>query len=281
MTLRNVFVMALVLGSQLAGFVSHAGATVESPPPVVFYKPTESNDSEQSRFTLDLSPEYFIWRESNEGVTVRETGPRFQLGLSYRERKDEGWLFGATIRGYYGNVQYDGFNQVFDPVAGTITLVPLTARTEYLGGLVEAQALWKQVLSERYAGSWKGTLGFDIWDRSLNGSGGYHELWTVAYGRAGYELAPKAGHGWTGDLGLKMPFYVANTAEFSGFGHIRVRPRPRPIGYAEAGYRFSDALALTAYFDGYWFAKSAVVDGLFQPESTQYQFGLRLKWSFQ
>lgn len=257
----------------------------QTPPPIIFYKPDKSAKPDKSDlrdaipFSMDVSPEYYIWEENSPAGTVRLTGPRVQLGLSYRQPKEYGWLGGGLIRGYYGNVQYNGFNQV--PTGdGSIILIPTTARTEYVGGLAELQALYRSSLTERYAGSWMAAMGADIWDRSISGPGGYSELWTVGYVRGGYEIAPKAGSGVVGNLGIKMPFYVANNSDIPGFGHVTTEPKQRPSGYAEAGYQFCDSFALTAYFDSYWFGKSDVVSpGLLQPESKQYQIGLRLKWS--
>jgi hypothetical protein len=147
--------------------------------------------------------------------------------------------------------------------------------------LFEAQALWKSILCDRYSGSWMGAIGADIWNRSLGGGGGNDELWTVGYVRGGYEVAPRACNGWQGDLGIKMPFYVANRTDVPGFGDVTIRPKPRPSGYAEAGYNFGNGLAVTGFFDSYWFGQSDVVSpGVLQPESTQFQIGLRLKWTF-
>ncbi len=275
---RRIVSLSICLSLLVAALNSTAQSTTQQSPPLTFYKSDET--AMPKEFSLDLSPEYFIWEEDTPVGKVRETGPRVQLGLTYREQKERGWLFGAILRGYYGNVQYNGFNQILNS-DGSVTFTPATTRTEYVGGLVEAQALWKSPLTEDYSGSWKGAVGADIWDRSLSGSGGYDELWTVAYARGGYEIAPQNQTGWLGDVGIKMPMNAANTANFPGFGHVTVHPKPRPSGYLEGGYKFNNTLALTAYFDSYWFGQSRVVDGLLQPESRQYQIGLRLKWSFE
>lgn len=285
MTARQFPLLALFIASQLLGINLNAQTPSNpNPPPVVFYKPEKSDkyeDADRVPLSLDLSPEYYIWEEKAPGGTVRLTGPRIQLGLTYREPKDHGWLGGALFRGYYGNVQYNGFNQV-PQGDGSIVLVPTTARVEYIGGLAEGQVLYRMSLTKCYSGSWFGAIGADIWNRSIGGAGGYSELWKVFYARAGYEIAPKTGSGFVGNLGVKMPMYVANTADFPGFGHVTTEPKPRPSGYAEAGYQFNDLFAVTAFFDSYWFGQSDVVSpGLLQPESKQYEIGLRLKWSFQ
>jgi hypothetical protein len=173
-------------------------------------------------------------------------------------------------------VNYDGQTQGGTPVKTT---------TDYFGVLGEFRYGYRWSLNERQSLDLMGGLGMENWARHLNGSGGYTENWFPIYLKAGLEISPHE-TGWLGTLGVKMPVYTEQTVDLTSFGigNVTLHPAPRPSGYAEAGYKFTPRMSITAYFDSYWFGQSPTVnaDGFqfFQPESFTYQVGLKFGWAF-
>jgi len=225
-----------------------------------------------------FEPEYFVWQEFVDGRKVlEESGPRFVLGASYKmESDDRGFLFGAQLKGYYGEVGYDGETQSGTPVETT---------TQYYGGLGEVRGFYRAFAGKSYFLDVFGAFGVEGWRRSLYGEGGYIEEWIIGYGKLGVELDPRA-NGWLGSIGVKYPIYTDEVARLSEFGlpDIQLHPGKLPSVFFEGGYQFTKNFSVLATFDSYWFDESDVESvgpvGFFQPESRNYVAGLKLQWTF-
>ena len=233
-----------------------------------------------AQFSVEIAPEYFIWQEDTPFGTLEERGPRVVLGASYKMARQEGFLLGGSAKAYYGSVDYEGFLQDGSPK---------TSVTEYVGGLVEGQIIFRRK-HQNYFGDAVLALGGDLWTRSLQGSGGYDEDWRVAYAKLAYEIGPQLQSGWIGTLGIKYPFYTAETVHLSALGpgisDVELEPGKNVSVCLEGGYRFKQHFSLAVYFDGYWFGMSDVKPlgstglGFAQPESKQFQIGLKGRWTF-
>jgi hypothetical protein len=235
-----------------------------------------SGSSALAQWKLDVAPEYYYWREDANGMKLLdESGFRYGLELSYKERQDEGWLSATRFKAYYGSVDYNG---------GTWGGTPIKATSVYYGGLGEFRYGYRWGLDENQYLDLMGGVGVEDWYRHLNGSGGYGENWTPIYLKAGFELCPEE-TGWIGTLGVKVPVYTIEMVDATpGLNAVTLHPGTRPSGYAEAGYQFTKNLSLVAYFDSYWFAASPPANAgpidVYQPESLSYAVGVKLGWTF-
>lgn len=229
-----------------------------------------------AQLTLSFAPEYYYWQESASGITIHEDGPRYGLELSYKQPQDEGWLWAARIKFYYGDVDYNG-----QTMGGT----PVTTTTDYYGGFGEFRYGYRWDLNDEQYLDLMGGAGVEDWERSLNGSGGYDENWLPIYLKAGLELCPVE-KGWIGTLGVKVPVYTDETLDFGrqGGGTVTLHPGVEPSLYAQAGYQFTRHISAVAFFDSYWFAQSppeplgSVL--FYQPESKSYRVGVEFGWTF-
>ena len=232
-----------------------------------------SGSSALAQFKLDVAPEYFYWQEDVNGAKVMDnSGFRIGLEASYEQPKEKGWLSATRFKLYYGEVDYDG-----QTWGGT----PLKTTTDYYGGLLEERYGYRWGLGEKQYLDLMGGIGLDFWLRSLNGPGGYNEYWLPIYLKAGLEVSPKE-TGWIGTLGVKAAVYTTQIADFGrmGGGTVTVHPGTMPSGYAEAGYKFTKNLSAAVFFDSYWFSKSSMESGVYQPESKSYEVGVKVGWTF-
>jgi hypothetical protein len=237
--------------------------------------------------------ERFRWAEStNPGVT--ETGPMFGIGGGYRQLRPEGWQFGWRARLYFGSVDYNG--------ALLSTNQPATGTSQYTGLVNEAQAIY------RLPGNANGmevvsALVLDYWNRQL--SADQREEYWVASLKLGLNFDRREAKGWFGGGGVKYPFWTRQDAHLTDIG-FSANPHLEPQGtlslYADVGYRFTRRWSLAGYYDSYRFDESdatqrlinPAIQGcsgvapdpaggcrLFQPQSRQDSFGLRLQYSFE
>jgi hypothetical protein len=237
--------------------------------------------------------ERFRWAEStNPGVT--ETGPMFGIGGGYRQLRPEGWQFGWRARFYFGSVDYNG--------ALLSTNQPATGTSQYTGLVNEAQAIY------RLPGNANGmevvsALVLDYWNRQL--SADQREEYWVASLKLGLNFDRREAKGWFGGGGVKYPFWTRQDAHLTDIG-FSANPHLEPQGtlslYADVGYRFTRRWSLAGYYDSYRFDESdatqrlinPAIQGcsgvapdpaggcrLFQPQSRQDSFGLRLQYSFE
>ena len=237
--------------------------------------------------------EYFRWAEStNPGVT--ETGPMFGIGGGYRQLRPEGWQFGWRARLYFGSVDYNG--------ALLSTNQPATGTSQYTGLVNEAQAIY------RLPGNANGmevvsALVLDYWNRQL--SADQREEYWIASLKLGLNFDRREAKGWFGGGGVKYPFWTRQDAHLTDIG-FSANPHLEPQGtlslYADVGYRFTRRWSLAGYYDSYRFDESdatqrlinPAIQGcsgvapdpaggcrLFQPQSRQDSYGLRLQYSFE
>ncbi len=227
----------------------------------------------EAQLTLAAAPEYFYWEEDvNGSKLLDETGFRIEVELSYKPRREAGWIWAARGKVYYGSVDYNGFLEL---PGGE--LQPLKSTTDYYGGLLEARYGYRWPLGQEHFLDLMAGPGDELWLRRLGGPGGYDEVWLPLYFKAGADLSPRE-TGWIGALGLKVPFYTAQWANTTP--STTLHPGPMVSAYAEAGYKFGPHFSLSAFFDSYWFTESSVSSGFFQPESKTYQVGAKLGWTF-
>ena len=237
--------------------------------------------------------EHFRWAESTNPA-VTETGPMFGIGGGYRVLRPAGWQFGWRGRLYFGSLDYNG--------ALLSTNEPATGTSDYSGITNEGQAIY------RVPGSASGMefvsgLVLDYWNRQL--SSVQREQYWIASLRLGLNFDQREAKGWYGGGGVKYPFWTRQDAHLSDIG-FNANPELEPKGtlsvYADVGYRFTRRWSLTGYYDSYRFnasdptppiinpsvngCRGAPLDRpggcqLFQPQSKQDSFGLRLEYSFE
>lgn len=227
--------------------------------------------------TLDLSPEYFYWQEDLNGKKLLdENGFRIGLEGAYHPLVEKGWIWASRVKLYFGAVDYNGAVQFSSGAT-----IPLKSTTDYYGITGEAGYGYRYGLGQDYFLDALGRLNLDFWLRRLGSQFGYDEYWFPISVKAGFELSPR-NVGWIGALGLKVPVYTYQTADFSrlGGGTVTLHPGTMVSGYAEAGYKFTSNFSLTAFFDSYWFKQSPVNEGFLQPESKSYEVGAKLRWTF-
>ncbi len=226
-----------------------------------------------AQLRLELAPEYFYWQEDvNGSKLLDESGARIGLELSYKPLRETGWLWAGRAKAYYGSVDYSGYLELAN---GEIE--PLKSTTEYYGGLLEGRYGYRWALGQEHFLDLMAGPGVELWLRRLGGPGGYDELWLPLYLKAGADLSPRE-RGWIASLGLKLPFYTTQWVYITPSPTLH--PQPMVSGYAEAGYRFGPHFSLTAFFDSYWFNKSPVQSGYYQPESKTFQAGAKIGWTF-
>ena len=78
--------------------------------------------------------ENFRWKETTT-PSVKETGLRWVLDLTYTQSKAPGISAGYNVKLYNGNVDYDG--------AGLFTGTPISSETHYRGLSNEVQAFYR------------------------------------------------------------------------------------------------------------------------------------------
>ena len=226
---------------------------------------------------VDLSPEYFYWREDYSGMKLLdESGFRIGLEASYHPLVEKGWIWASRLKIYFGAVDYNGGVQL-----ASEAIMPLKSTTDYYGVLGEAGYGYRFGIGQDYYLDLLGRLTLDFWLRHLGSQFGYDEYWFPISVKAGVDLSPK-NTGWLGAIGLKVPVYTYQTADFGrlGGGTVTLHPGTMVTPYAEAGYKFTRNFSVEAFFDSYWFKQSPVNDGFLQPESKSYELGAKLGWTF-
>ena len=237
--------------------------------------------------------EHFRWAESTDPA-VTETGPMLAIGGGFRWLRPEGWQFAWRARLYGGSVDYNG--------AFLSTNEPATGTSVYTGLANEGQAIY------RVRGDANGTeivtgLVLDYWNRQL--SSVQREQYWIASARLGLNFDRREAKGWYGGGGLKYPLWTRQDAHLTDIG-FNANPHLEPKGtlslYADIGYRFTRHWSMTGYYDSYRFNESNATQRLinpaiqgctgvapdpaggcriFQPQSKQDSFGLRLQYSFE
>jgi hypothetical protein len=227
--------------------------------------------------------EYFQWTEDTDPIEVEERGALFVLGLDYTQQKEKGWLFAYRGRAYTGDVDYDGA-LLFSPST------PATGTTSYLGMSNEVQLRYRFPPKRgSYSVDLLTAAGYDFWEREL--SDFQQEDYQVAFLRLGVEVNAVGPKGWLLGAGIKYPLWIEEDGHFDDAGYDqnpKLEPGRGASLFAQVGYRFQRHLALIAYLDGYNLRESDPVFvtqggteyGFLQPESTQYNIGIRLQYLF-
>ncbi len=241
----------------------------------------------------DADVEHFRWAEST-APSVTETGPMFGIGGGYRWLRAAGWQFAWRGRLYFGSLDYNGaFLSTNQPASGT---------SEYAGLANEGQAIYR-VPGDANGMELVSGLVLDYWNRRLSAE--QREQYWVASVRLGLNFDRREAKGWFGGGGFKYPFWTRQDAHLTKIG-FNANPHLEPKGtlsvYADVGYRFTRRWSLAGYYDSYRFNESDATQRLinpsvqgctgvapdpaggcrvFQPQSKQDRFGLRLQYSFE
>jgi len=136
----------------------------------------------------DVGVEYFRWQEfdSRGRRLLTEQGPRYVLEAFVGNRPRRGWLplYGINLRGYVGDVDYDGQDS-----NGIFT----SSDTTYRGWNVELRGGFRFPVTGGFSLDALLAAGIDDWRRDIDNSinanggavGGFTEDYTVKYGRIG------------------------------------------------------------------------------------------------
>jgi hypothetical protein len=220
--------------------------------------------------------ENFRWKESTT-PTVKESGLRWALDLTWTQSREPGFSAAYNIRTYTGNVDYTG------ALLGSGT--PVSGETHYRGVTNEIQSLYRTT----GAADFMLAAGWDHWNRDLTAA--QTESYDVLYVRLGAQVGAKVRQGLLAGVGVKHPVYVRENAHLTDLG-FQTNPRLRPRGtfslYGSLGYRMSPSWDIIAYYDSYRFKQSnivAVTDGtsvfnVFQPKSRQDTVGMKVQHNF-
>jgi hypothetical protein len=218
--------------------------------------------------------DYFHWNERLDGFDfVNESGALYTLGYAHRYGQER---FRVELFG--GEVHYSGYDQYRDG-----SLVPLAARTDYLGCKGEYELLlepswWSQ-------GTFLLGLGNRFWVRGIRDgvdasntlSPGYQETWWTFYPYVGVETRqPLGGLEWytSSKIGVTPMAY-----NFAAGNYLPLFPRAGMMGQVELGVR-GQRLGMAGYFEGLSWSHSGVVDGYLQPDSKMYTIGGKISYTF-
>ena len=234
-----------------------------------------------AELVLSGGADYFTWKESAT-PQVKETGTLYALGIAYTQDRDAGALFAYRGKLWGGSVNYQGAT-LLPPQT------PVESTTDYIGVSNEMQARWRK--PGKLAGNIDGVLGagLDVWRRSL--SSVQKEDYAIGYLRLGVESGTVDSNTWSVSLGMKYPFWTYENAHFDQIG-FDSNPILRPGGelspYGSLGYRFTPALQIVGYYEGFNFGRSSSVQTnevatgqpttLVQPASSMSILGIKLEY---
>jgi hypothetical protein len=235
----------------------------------------------KAELSVSTGIEYLNWAEDTS-PKVTEKGPLFAFGLNWTQDKSDGPLFAYRGKIYLGSVDYEG--------ADLVTNAPLSGSTEYTGMEHEAQIRLRKVRGDYTFEPLLG-VGINTWNRQLSSI--QKELYVVGYARAGVEFKRSEAKGIDVGFGIRYPFYVDENAYFNEtFGssnNPHLEPKGRLSAFANIGYRFTDNLQLTGYYESIKFDDSDPVivnctcilsHGAYQPASTMNILGVKLQYRF-
>jgi len=232
--------------------------------------------------SLSAGIEYFSWTEDTDPISVKERGPLAVVGLDFTQSKLRGLALAYRGRLYAGTVDYEGALLFFPSV-------PVSSDTRYRGMSHEGQLRWRRPLSSGTQVDIVTGAGIDAWERKLGSS--QQEDYRILYARLGLEFNAPRERGWSAGFGVKYPFWTQEDANLREEGYDqnpKLEPEGRPSLYGHVGYRFNRRFGLEAYLDGFHFGESDPITvtgsgdtySFVQPQSTQYNVGLRVHWFF-
>ena len=244
-------------------------------------------DAAPVRTGIHLGLESFTWKErdANDDQLLKETGPRLSAAITVDNlmRRGEGGLFALELRGYYGEVDYEGETQ-----GG----VAIQSETEYAGAALEGRIGyrfpldWSPLAIDPMAG-----LGAELWDRDIKDAGyydtqqnewktssGYKETYQIIYAKAGLGLAETKNTTWMGrlEVGAKYPLFTNEEVSILSEDLNPGRKHSLYAQYEAFRQGKKSEIGLTLYYESYRFGKSPQVEpGFLQPESDMDVIGLR------
>jgi len=211
--------------------------------------------------TGDIGVEYFRWQEfdSRGRRLLTEQGPRYVMEAFVGNGFRRGWLplYGIKLRGYVGDVDYDGqdSNRIFT-----------SSDTTYRGWNVETQTGVRVPIAGTFSLDMLLAAGIDDWRRDIDNSinangdpvGGFAENYTVKYGRIGLGALWRAGrvHHYL-QVGAKRPWSID---EDPGALNISLSPGKKWSAYLSYEMRFRRLWVgrpfIRLYYDSFRFSKS-------------------------
>lgn len=217
--------------------------------------------------------EWLDWREYDFAGTqlLSETGPRYYV--EFTKEDDYGdVIYAAVYRPYLGTVLYNG-----QTMAGT----PVVTDTNHVGLLYTQSIIRPFASTQRLIWS----IGFEVdsWFRTIQGTGGYTEWYTIMSARTGihYKLG-----GTRLTAGLKIPFFTVEMVFLSVFGNPMLEPKGKPSLYLGATTRIAEHMELELYYDTHRFNASdpmtifsggIPIGSVHQPGGLQSTIGLSLR----
>lgn len=262
----------------------------------MFMQPAYADENENTKpakgtgISLFAGIENFRWQEFDDKGQrlLTEQGGRLVMGaaLSNAERRSSGLRYGIDVRGYFGQVDYDG--QDSQRVYTSTDSNYRGARAELGGGY-----RWQSVHDSVPVVDLLLALGADAWrrdiDDSINANGfpisGLREDYVIYYGKVGVGAQwPRAAYSSYFQLGLKRPL---STTEKVDVFDVTLSPGKQWSAYAaytlKVGGKGSRPY-ISIYYDSYRFSKSSpkpVGSGIvWQPESNMDVMGVILGYEF-
>jgi hypothetical protein len=242
-----------------------------------------------------LTLESFSWKEFLDDQRVlKESGPLVGAGgvaAVVIATPENGSLVLLRGRGEIagGDVDYDGQTSSSAPL-------PVHSDTTYLMLKGEGELGWRFPLARSSLEPFAG-IGYRWWRRDIsdsftvvNGSvvvvNGGLELWESLYTRTGIRATHEldANVRLFAEAGGKFAFLNHNTAKDQSIGEPTLRPGEGWSAFGGIGAQFG-RFRPELFYEGFRFGQSpAIVNGnirVFQPESTEDVYGVRLGWAFR
>jgi len=219
-----------------------------------------SSSVEARKKHLEVGLELFDWREYDEKKRLlTETGPRVLVGFEYLSKTEvQNSFFSVTMRGYLGNVNYDGHLQNLD----NGLLIPYSTNTHYWGvGIEPKYNLRFPVSMPDFVPSLSLGVGGDWWLRDLRGKYGYQERYSVGYTRFEIGVKSRQESGWFGRIGVKKPFLTREKItglylDGNACRDIDLVPSGNSTLSFTVGYRLLNRSTISLGYDGYSFSRS-------------------------
>jgi hypothetical protein len=230
-----------------------------------------------AQLRIHVDTEYFTWHEHTTPIEVKETGPRFGIGLEFVQPKHAGLLVAGRGRYYGGSVDYDGSFQFDATLAARGT-------STYHGGSIggDIRYRWPDAV-DAVAG-----LDYELWRRQL--SQVQHEDYRVLSMRIGFEREATSPFLFGGGMRFLLATDETATIEEGGFRYdLELTPGLGSNGYAHAGVHVTAHVTALAYWDGMEMGRSNTVTLLkrgrpqatvSQPPTSVDTFGLRLSYGW-
>jgi len=155
---------------------------------------------------------------------------------------------------------------------------PVQTTTDYKNGFSnEGRLIYRAGTLDYIAG-----LGYDMWDRQINGAGGYTEKYEILYGKLGVGIHPNESF----SIGAGVKQSLSNTEKVALFG-ATITPGSSTSLYIDANYQLSPEWKVSGYYDSWRFKASGLaatnIAGVWvqQPKSDMDSIGIRLSYSFK